>query len=221
MARERDSILCFGVDHRVRSDLDFTFLARETRFRFNHDFELGAVFALEACGVSLKLVRHNLAAHVLFPDEIREAFRFLQVDDVVQTLAVVAIRKALRHHGVHLDKRKVQAPLLLEELGHITLDRHDALEQVVHFPAVLFQALEVRLEFRIQKLIAPAARHRDMGKQRVIAIVNAGKARHIAVHGSDVHFLDAPGEFRRHKILEVSTRLVNHVIALDKRRIAF
>ena len=36
-----------------------------------------------------------------------------------------------------------------------------------------------------------------------------------------VHFLDAPGEFRRHKILEVSARLVNHVIALDKRRIAF
>ena len=221
MARERDSILCFGVDHRVRSDLDFTFLARETRFRFNHDFELSAIFALKSRRISLELFRHNLAAHVLFPDEVREAFRFLQVDDVVQALAVVAILEAFGHHGVHLDKRKVQASLLLEELCHIALDRHDALEQVVHFPAVFFQALEVRLEFRIQKLFAPTARHRDMGKQRIIAIINAGKARHIAVHGGKVHFLDAPGKFRRHKILEVSTRLVNHVIALDKRRIAF
>ena len=100
MARERDGILCFGVDHRVRSDLDFAFLTRETRFRFNHDFELGAVFALEASSVSLELFRHNLTAYVLFPDEVREAFGFLQIDNVVQALAMVAIREALRQHRV-------------------------------------------------------------------------------------------------------------------------
>ena len=221
MARERDGILCFGVDHRVRSDFDFTFLARETCFRFNHDFELGAIFALKSRGISLELVRHNLATHVLFPNEVRETFSFLQVDDVVQALAVVAIRKAPRHHRIHLDKSKVQTALLLEEFSHIALDRHNTLEQVVHFPAVLFQALEVRLEFRIQELIAPTTRHRDMSQQRIVAIINAGKARHIAVYSGKVHFLDAPGKFRRHKILEVSARLVNHVIALDKRRIAF
>ena len=205
----------------MRSDLDFTFLAREARFRLDHDFELGAVFALEASSVSLELFRHNLTAYVLFPDEVREAFGFLQIDNVVQTLAMVAILETLGHHGVHFDKREVQTPLLPEEFGHITLDRHNALEQVVHFPAVFLQTLEVRLEFRIQELIAPAAWHRDMSQQRVVAIVNAGEARHIAIHSGKVHFLDAPGEFRRHKIFEVSARLVNHVIALDKHRIAF
>ena len=187
----------------------------------NHDLVLGAILALVACRIELKLVRDNLAPDMLFPDEVRETFGLLQIDHVIQTLAVVAVRKALGHDGIDFDEGKIQTSLLLEEFRHVTLHGNDALEQMTHFPTVLFQALEVRLEVGVQELGAPASRHRDMGEQCVIAVVNSCEGRHIPINRREIDFLDAPSEFCRHKILEVSARLVDDIVALYKRRIAF
>ena len=59
-----------------------------------------------------------------------------------------------------------------------------------------------------------------MSKQRVVAVVNSCERRHISVNSSKVYFLDAPSEFRWHKILEVSARLINDIIAFYEHRIA-
>ena len=77
---------------------------------------------------------------------------------------MVAIRKALRHDGVNLNQREIQAALLFEKFRHVPFDRHNTLEQMVHFPAMLFQALEVRLVLGVQELSTPAGGHRDMGE---------------------------------------------------------
>ena len=61
----------------MRSDLDFAFLTRESGLGFNHDFELGTVLALVVGRISLKLIRNNFAAHMLFPNKIRETFAFV------------------------------------------------------------------------------------------------------------------------------------------------
>ena len=220
MAREQDRILRLGMNHRMRSDLDLAFLTRHASLRFDHDLELRAVLRLVTRRISLELVRDNLATHMLFPNEIREAFRLLQIDNVIQALAVVSVRKALRHDRIYLDKREVQPTLLFKKFRHVSLDRDYALQQVVHFPAMLFQTLKMRLVFRIQELLAPTVRHRDMSEQRIVAIVDSREIRHISIDGREIHFFDTPGQLRRHKILEVSARLVNNIVAFYKRRIA-
>ena len=205
----------------MRSNLDLTFLTWHASLRFNHDFVLGAILALVTSRIELKLVRDDFAPYMLLPNEIREAFCFLQINHVIQALAVVAVRKALRHDGIYFDKGKVQPPLLLEKFCHIAFHGNNALEQVAHFPTVFFQTFEVRLEVGVQELSAPTSRHRDMSKQRVVAVIDSCERRHIPIDSCEVYFLDAPSEFSRHKILEVSAGLVDDIIALYKRRIAF
>ena len=204
----------------MRTHLHFAFLARDARLGVNHHLELGIVFGLVARGVSLVLFRDDVAIHVLFPDVVREALRFVQVDDVVQALAVVAVLETLRHHGIDLDERKVQAALVLEQLRDVRLHGHGTRKQVVHFPAVLFQALQVRLVARVQQLVAPAFRHREPLQQGIVAFVKALYAEHVAVNRLDVDVLDTPGQFRRHVVLEVTAGLVHLVLAFYHEGIA-
>ena len=88
MTRKRDRVLRLRMDHRMRSNLDLSFLTWHASLRFNHDFVLGAILALVTSRIELKLVRDDFAPYMLLPNEIREAFCFLQINHVIQTLAV-------------------------------------------------------------------------------------------------------------------------------------
>ena len=204
----------------MRTDLDFAFLTGDASRRVDHDLELGLVFRLESLVILLELFRNDVAIHVLFPDVIRETFLFLQVNDIVQATTVVAIFKTLHHHGIHLNQGKVQTALVLEHLRNVTLGRNRAEQHVVHFPAVFFKAFQVRFVFRIEKLLSPDLGHGNPRQKRVIAFVEPFDTFYFTVHRGHIHGFYAPSKFRRHKILEIATGLIHHVVTMDLERIA-
>ena len=91
VAFEGNRVLRDRVHHVVRPHLHFAFLARDARLGVDHDFELGVIFRPKTRIVGLELLGHDIAVHVLLPDVVREAFRLVQVNLVVQAMAVVAV----------------------------------------------------------------------------------------------------------------------------------
>ena len=96
----------FRIDHRMNSRFDFALLARHACFGIKSYPISGFIFGFEPRMICLEFFGADFTVDVLFPNVIREAFFFFEVNRVTEALAFIQIVKAIGHDRIDLDERK-------------------------------------------------------------------------------------------------------------------